>query len=332
MKLATLRDGNRDGMLAVVSKDLVTACSAASIAATMQDALDDWDKTSVALRDLSGKLNRGEARGAFPFDPRKAMAPLPRAYQWVDGSVYSNHNELMRRAFDGEPRPPEPPPREPKVYQGGSDHFLGPCDDIVAADEAWGIDFEGEVAVVTRDVAMQTSAADAERSILLITLTNDISLRNLIPAEMAKRFGFYQSKPASSFSPIAATPDELGGAWHGGLVHLPLLLYLNGEEFGRPNAGVGARFNFFDLIAYTTKTRRLCAGTIVGGGTVSNADPAVGSACIAERRAQERITFGAPKTPYLRFGDRIRIEMLDESGQSIFGAMDQRIAALPAGA
>lgn len=326
MKLATLKDGTRDGRLIVVSRDLSRACPADAIAPTMQRALDDWERSAPALRGLFDALNRGAPAVSFPFDPRRVAAPLPRAYQWADGSIYRNHGELMKRAFDTENRIGFPV-HEPLMYQGGSDDFAGPCDDIVVADESWGIDFEGEVAVVTADVGMQTSAEEAALRIRLVMLANDVSLRNLIMAELAKGFGFFQSKPASSFSPVAVTPEELGGHWRGGLVHLPLRLYWNGVEFGRPDAGVGASFNFPQLIAHAAKTRNLCAGTIVGSGTVSNDDPSAGSACIAERRAAERIARGAPETPFMRFGDRIRIEMLDRDGQSIFGAIDQKVVA-----
>ena len=326
MKLATLKDGTRDGNLIVVSRDLSVACAADGIAPTMQRALDEWERSAPALRGLYDALNRGTATASFAFDPRRVASPLPRAYQWADGSSYKNHGELMKRAFDTDNKIGFPVD-EPLMYQGGSDEFIGPCDDIVVADESWGIDFEGEVAVVTTDVKMQTSAREAATRICLVMLANDVSLRNLIMAELAKGFGFYQSKPASSFSPVAVTPDELGGNWRDGLVHLPLRLYWNGLEFGKPDAGVGASFNFPQLIAHAAKTRNLCAGTIVGSGTVSNDDPSTGSACIAERRAAERIAHGAPKTTFMRFGDRIRIEMLNGDGQSIFGAIDQKIVA-----
>ena len=324
MKLATLKDGTRDGRLIVVSRDLSIACEARSIAATLQRALDDWAGTAPALGELYARLNRGSVEEAFPFDSRRVMAPLPRAYQWADGSTYRHHAELMERAFDSENKI-DFTIQEPKIYQGGSDDLIGCCDDIVAVDEAWGIDFEGEVAVITGDVRLQSQPPETESSIRLVMLANDVSLRNLIPAELAKRFGFYQSKPATSFSPVAVTPDELGGAWRDGLVHLPLRVDWNGVEFGRPNAGVGVTHNFFQLILHAAKTRNLCAGTIIGGGTVSNSDPSVGSACIAERRAQERIAHGTPKTPYMKCGDRVRIEMLDASGKSVFGAIDQTV-------
>ena len=330
MKLATLKNGSRDGRLVVVSRDLATACAAEGIAATLQQALDNWSNSAGALRHLYESLNRGAAGGAFAFDPRSAMSPLPRAYQWVDGSVYKNHGELMKRAFDTENKVPFRED-EPMMYQGGSDDFIGPCDDIPAVDEAWGIDFEGEMAVITDDVPMQTGAAQSATRIRLLMVANDISLRNLIMNELSKGFGFVQSKPTSSFSPVAVTPDELGDAWHGNMAHLPLRLYLNGQEFGKPNAGVGTRFNFGDLIAHVAKTRHLCAGSIIGSGTVSNAGPDAGSACIAERRAIERIAHGEARTPFMKFGDRIRIEMLDAAGKSIFGAIDQTVVQYTAG-
>jgi fumarylacetoacetate (FAA) hydrolase len=324
MKLATVKDGSRDGMLVVVSRDLSTACEASGVASTMQCALDDWARTRPSLEELYERLNAGKAERSFKFSSRRAMAPLPRAYQWADGSVFGNHGELMKKAFERDNKLAFRTD-EPLMYQGGSDDMLGPCDDIVAADEAWGIDFEGEVAVVTGDVRMQTPAAKAEAGIRLVMLANDVSLRNLIMGELAKGFGFYQSKPATSFSPVAVTPDELGSAWRGAMVHLPLRVFHNGAEFGKPNAGVGASFNFAQLIAHAARTRNLCSGSIVGSGTVSNADPAAGSACIAERRAIERIAHGAPRTPFLKFGDRVRIEMLDEEGRSIFGAIEQTV-------
>jgi fumarylacetoacetate (FAA) hydrolase len=324
MKLATLKDSSRDGRLAVVSRDLKLACYCEGIAPTMQRVLDDWQQVSPALEALSLQLNSGKAANTFAFDPRLAAAPLPRAYQFIDGSGYRNHGELMTRAFDGDNKIGFPLD-QPLMYQGCSDNLLGPCDDIVAADEQWGIDFEGEVAVVTGDVPMGISAAEAGTCIRLVMLVNDVSLRNLILPELSKGFGFVQSKPASSFSPVAVTLDELAGAWRGDTVHLPLRINLNGTEFGRVNAGIGATFAFPDFIAHAAKTRALCAGTIVGGGTVSNAEPGVGSSCIAERRALERIQQGSPATPFLKFGDRVRIEMIDASGQSVFGAIDQNI-------
>jgi fumarylacetoacetate (FAA) hydrolase len=330
MKLATLKDGTRDGRLVVVSRDLSRACGAQDIAPTLQRALDEWDRCAPALETLSSALNRGEAAGTFPFDPRQAAAPLPRAYQFADGSGYMHHGKLMMRAFDTENKI-DFPQNEPLVYQGCSDTLIGPCDDIEVADESWGIDFEGELAVITGDVPMRISPRDAQSSIRLVMICNDVSLRNLIMPELAKGFGFVQSKPASSFSPVAATPDELGPAWRDGRVHLPLRIDVNGTQFGKVNAGIGASFSFPDFIAHVARTRRLCAGSIVGGGTISNAEPGVGSSCIAERRAIERIESGAPKTEFLQFGDRVRLEVFDAGGHSVFGAIDQVIARFKGG-
>ena len=331
MKLATLKDGTRDGQLVVVSRDLGRCVAVPEIARTLQAALDDWDNVAPALAAIFAELDAGRLADAERFDARAAMAPLPRAFQWADGSAYVNHVALVRRA-----RGAEMPPSfwtDPLMYQGASDNMLGACDDIVLGDEAWGIDFEAEVAVITGDVPMGTSAADAIRPIRLLMLANDVSLRNLIPAELAKGFGFVQSKPASSFSPVAATPDELGDAWHGGKVHLPLVSHLNGALFGRPNAGVDMTFDFATLIAHVAKTRQLETGTIIGSGTVSNTEsggpgrPAaaggVGYSCIAEQRMVETILQGAAATPFMRFGDSVRIEMLDADGRSVFGAIDQ---------
>jgi fumarylacetoacetate (FAA) hydrolase len=340
MKLATQHDGTRDGRLVVVDRHLARCVAVPEIARTMQGALDDWTRKAPALDAISEALDAGRMPDAFAFDPQAAMAPLPRAYQWADGSAYVNHVELVRRAR-GATMPPEFW-TDPLMYQGASDHMLGPREDIVLADEAWGIDFEGEVAVITGDVPMGTPADDAGRHIRLVMLVNDVSLRNLIPAELAKGFGFLQSKPASSFSPVAVTPDELGDAWHDARVHLPLLSFLNGQPFGRPNAGVDMTFSFAQLIAHAAKTRDLVAGSIVGSGTVSNKEnggpgrPAaaggVGYSCIAEQRTVETLQGGKPVTPFMRFGDRIRLEMLDAAGRSVFGAIDQRVvAALRAG-
>ena len=333
MKLATLRDGTRDGRLVVVSRNLARFVEVPEIARTLQDALDDWPRLEPALAAIASELDAGRLPDAQPFDPAKAMAPLPRAYQWADGSAYVNHVELVRRAR-GAAMPPEFW-TDPLMYQGASDRMLGACEDIVLADEAWGIDFEGEVAVVTGDVPMGTGEREALGLVRLVVLVNDVSLRNLIPAELAKGFGFLQSKPASGFSPVAVTPDELGAAWRDGRVHRPLVTHLNGALFGRPDAGVDMTFPFGRLVAHLAKTRDLCAGTIVGSGTVSNREnggpgrPAseggVGYSCIAEQRTVETILAGKPSTPFMRFGDRVRIEMTDEHGRSIFGAIDQRL-------
>ena len=324
MKLATLKDGTRDGQLAVVSRDLKTAVLADGIAPTLQRALDDWHFIAPQLENLYGELNSGRALRAFDFDARQCMAPLPRAYQWADGSAYVNHVELVRKARKAEM--PATFWTDPLMYQGGADDFIGPTDDILLASEEWGIDFEGEVAVVTDDVPQGATAADAAAHIKLLMLVNDVSLRNLIPAELAKGFGFLQSKPASSFSPVAVTPDELGNTWHDGKVHLPLRVTWNGALVGQPDAGVDMVFDFPQLIAHLTKTRNARAGSIIGSGTVSNKDSGKGYSCIAEKRCLETIADGEAKTPFMKFGDSIRIEMQDANGRSIFGAIDQRVA------
>jgi len=323
MKLATLKDGSRDGQLAVVARDLKTAHVADGIAPTLQAALDDWPFIAPQLDALYTELNAGRARRAFEFDPARCMAPLPRAYQWADGSAYLNHVELVRRA-----RGADMPPSfkdDPLMYQGGSDDFLGPLDDIELAHEEWGIDFESEVAVVTGDVAMGATPDQAHGQIRLLMLANDVSLRNLIPPELEKGFGFLQSKPATAFSPVAVTPDELGEAWRGGKVHLPLRSTWNGRLVGRPDAGLDMAFNFPQLIAHLCKTRNVRAGSIVGSGTVSNRDASTGYSCIAEQRCLETIEHGEPVTNFMRFGDTIRIEMLDEAGKSVFGAIEQTL-------
>ena len=334
MKLGTRDDGTRDGELVVVSSDLARCVAVPEIARTLQAALDAWSEAAPGLRAIASELDAGRLPDATAFDARHAMAPLPRAYQWVDGSAYVNHVELVRRAR-GAAMPPEFW-TDPLMYQGASDRMLGPCDDIVHADEAWGIDFEAEVAVITGDVPMGANAADAATHIRLVVLVNDVSLRNLIPAELTKGFGFLQSKPASAFSPVAVTPDALGDAWRAGKLHLPLVTHLNGALFGRPNAGVDMTFDFPMLIAHVVKTRVLAAGSIVGSGTVSNKEgggpgqPAVaggvGYSCIAEQRTVETIMEGKPRTPFMRFGDRVTIEMFDAAGRTIFGAIDQVVA------
>jgi len=322
MKLASLKSG-RDGALVVVSRDLARCVAVPHIAMTLQHALDHWSEAAPRLQQVYDLLNEGKAEGEQVFDPRACASPLPRAYQWADGSAYVTHVELVRKA-----RGAEMPPSfwtDPLMYQGGSDSFIGPCDPILAADEAWGIDFEGEVAVITDDVPMGSTPEAAEKHIKLLMLVNDVSLRNLIPAELAKNFGFFQSKPASAFSPVAVTPDELNGAWKDGKAHLPLTVTYNDQVFGHPDAGVDMTFSFPQLIAHAAKTRALVAGSIVGSGTVSNKSGNVGSACLAEKRTLETIESGKPVTPFMKFGDRIRIEMLDASGKSIFGAIDQQV-------
>jgi fumarylacetoacetate (FAA) hydrolase len=320
MKLASLKSG-RDGALVVVSRDLARCVAVPHIAMTMQHALDHWSEAAPRLMRVYDLMNEGPVDGEHPFEPRACTSPLPRAYQWADGSAYVTHVELVRKA-----RGAEMPPSfwtDPLMYQGGSDSFIGPCDPILAADEAWGIDFEGEVAVITDDVPMGTNAGHAEKHIKLLMLVNDVSLRNLIPAELAKNFGFFQSKPASAFSPVAVTPDELDQAWADGKAHLPLTVTYNGTRFGAPNAGVDMTFSFPQLIAHAAKTRAMVAGSIVGSGTVSNKSGDAGSACLAEKRTLETIANGEPVTPFMKFCDRIRIEMFDLDGKSIFGAIDQ---------
>jgi fumarylacetoacetate (FAA) hydrolase len=325
MKLATYRDGSRDGQLVVVSRDLRHAHYASATATRLQQALDDWNFHAPQLEELSQALNHGRTRHAFTFEPARCMAPLPRAYQWADGSAFINHVELVRKARSAEM--PESFYTDPLMYQGDSSDLLGACDDIVCASEEFGIDFEAEVAVVTGDIAMGASSETALEGIRLVMLANDVSLRNLIPAELAKGFGFFQSKPATAFSPVAVTPDELGAAWQGGRLHLDLVSSWNGEPVGRCNAGPEMTFHFGQLIAHTAKTRQVRAGSIVGSGTVSNKDWSRGYSCIAEKRAIETIESGAPQTAFMRYGDRIRIEMADEHGASVFGAIDQRVRA-----
>ena len=335
MKLASLKQG-RDGVLLVVSRDLSRAIHAKHIAPTLQAALDDWSALAPRLAELAADLDAGRCGDAFAFDQAVVTSPLPRAYQWADGSAYVNHVELVRRARGAQM--PSSFWLDPLIYQGGSDDFIAPHDDIVVADDGWDVDLEGEIAVVTDDVSMQTSREAASAHIKLLMLVNDVSLRGLIPGELDKNFGFFQSKPASAFAPVAVTPDELADAWDGGRVHLPLLAFVNGVAFGRPNAGVDMVFDFPQLIAHASRTRNLRAGTIIGSGTVSNrqdlaggtriADGGVGYTCIAEARMIEIIRDGAPTTPFLRYGDTVRLEMHDARGQSIFGSISQRVAPL----
>jgi fumarylacetoacetate (FAA) hydrolase len=326
MKLATLRDGSRDGQLAVVSRDLALAHYASDIAGRMQRALDDWQFVAPQLNDLYQTLNEGRARHAFAFDPRQCAAPLPRAYQWADGSAYVNHVELVRKARGADM--PESFWTDPLMYQGGSDDLLGAREDIVCASEEFGIDFEAEVTIVTDDVPMGATARETAAHIKLLMLANDVSLRNLIPAELAKGFGFFQSKPATAFSPVAVTPDELGHAWRENKVHRPLVVHLNGVKVGEPDAGVDMTFDFAQLIAHISRTRNVRAGSIVGSGTVSNIDRSRGYCCIAEKRTLESLADGKPATPFMKYGDVVRIEMFDDAGRSIFGAIEQRVAPL----
>ncbi len=321
MKLASLKAGGRDGTLVVVSKDLSRAVEVADIARTMQEALDDWETISPQLQSVATTLESGPIDGEFAFDPTAVASPLPRAYHWVDGSAYVNHVELVRKARGAEM--PESFWHDPLVYQGASDDFLGPREDFPVPSEEFGIDMEAETAVITDDVPMGCSSEAAGGHIKLMMIVNDVSLRNLIPAELGKGFGFYQSKPSTAFSPVAVTPDELGDNYVDGVFNLPLITSLNGEVMGRPNCGVDMTFNFQQLIAHVTKTRKLGAGAIVGSGTISNYDRSKGSSCLAEIRMLETIESGKPITPFMSFGDTVRIEMLDDKGQSIFGAIEQ---------
>lgn len=322
MKLASLKSG-RDGRLIVVSRDLSRAVGVADIAPTLQAALDGWDDAAPKLAERAAALETGKMAGVFPFDAGKCAAPLPRAYQWADGSAYVVHVELVRRARGAEL--PRSFWTDPLMYQGGSYNFLAARDPVPVGEESWGIDFESEIAAITDHVAMGIAADDAGPHIALLMLANDVSLRNLISEELAKGFGFFQSKIWTSFSPVAVTPDELGNAWDGRSIDLPLLTHVNGDLFGRPNAREGMVFGFPQLIAHAAKTRPLGAGTIIGSGTVANANREVGSSCIAERRAIETLELGAPKTPFLKFGDSVRIEMKGAEDHSIFGAIDQTI-------
>ena len=326
MKLATYKDGSRDGQLVVVSRDLASAHYASGIATRLQQVVDDWNFLSPQLEELSQSLNHGKTRHSFPFDPRLCMAPLPRACQWADGSAFINHVELVRKARNAEV--PASFYTDPLMYQGGSDDFIGACDDIVAVSTEHGIDFEAEVAVITGDVPMGTAPDAALEGIRLLMLANDVSLRHLIPAELAKGFGFFQSKPATAFSPVAVTPDELGAAWQGGRVHLNLESVWNGKRVGLCDAGPEMTFHFGQLIAHICKTRNVRAGSIVGSGTVSNKDWSRGYSCIAEKRAIETIEGGAPKTEFMQFGDTIRIEMKGADGASVFGAIAQKVVPL----
>lgn len=324
MKLGSLKsNNNRDGELCLVNQTLTTVVMATHIAPTLQYALDHWQTLKPKLLALNNVLHQGSATQTFAYQPELMASPLPRAYQWVDGSAYVNHVELVRKARGAEM--PENFWTDPLMYQGGSDSFLGPLEPISGLDEAFGIDFEAEVAVITDDVPMGVDAAMAADHIQLILLVNDVSLRNLIPNELAKGFGFLQSKPSSSFSPLALTPDELAPYWDGKRLHRPLKSYLNGQLFGEPDAGVDMTFSFPELIAHAAKTRCLAAGTIIGSGTVSNLDRSRGSSCIAEKRMLEIIEHGNPQTPFMRVGDNIRIVMEDEKGNNLFGEIHQEV-------
>jgi fumarylacetoacetate (FAA) hydrolase len=326
MKLATLKNHSRDGKLVVVSKDLSRAIEVPEIAETLQQAVDHWAACKPALEAYYHRLNRNEIDKCLPFNDQSNIAsPLPRAYQWADGSAYVNHVELVRKARGAEL--PENFWHEPLMYQGGSDTFLGPYDGIPLLNDQWGLDFEAEIAVITTDVFAAASKQEAENAICLLMLVNDVSLRNLIPAELTKGFGFFQSKPSSAFSPVAVTPDELGEAWDGKKVHLPLVTHFNEKLFGQPSAGIDMTFDFPTLIAHAAKTRPLCAGTIIGSGTVSNYDRSKGSSCIAEIRMLEILSAGKPMTSFMQQGDRVRIEMFDRNNETIFGAIHQTVVA-----
>ena len=334
MKLASLKSTTKDGQLIVVSKDLSRAIKVEHIALTMQQALDDWAAKAPQLEQVYQALCAATLPDSFAFEPQACGSPLPRAYQWADGSAYVNHVELVRQARGAEL--PESFWTDPLMYQGGSDDFLGPRDNIVFAQDNWGIDFEAEIAIVTGDVPMGTNSANAGSHIQLLMLVNDVSLRGLIPAELAKGFGFFQSKPSSAFSPVAVTPDELGEHWNANKVHLPLISHYNHQLFGKPNAGQDMTFDFAQLISHAAKTRNLGSGTVIGSGTVSNkqgtgwgssiADGGVGYSCIAELRMIETIRDGKPSTEFMKFGDWVKIEMLDNSGHSIFGAIEQQVS------
>ncbi|WP_353118846.1 fumarylacetoacetate hydrolase family protein [Myroides odoratus] len=321
MKLASINNGTRDGQLVVVSKDLTKAVVVSEIATTMQAALDQWATKEALLKEVYDNLNAGTLSNTIDFTAAKVMAPIPRAYHWADGSAYVTHVELVRKARNAEL--PESFWTDPLMYMGASDAFIGATDDIEIENEAWGIDFESEVAVITDDVPPGVSADEALKHIKLITILNDVSLRNLIPAELGKQFGFYQSKPWTAFAPVVVTPDELEGVWKDGKVHLPLHSTLNGVLVGSPNAGIDMTFNFGQLVAHAAKTRSLMAGTVIGSGTVANQGSPTGSSCLAEVRCLETIKDGKPSTPFMQFGDRIEIEMMDNEGKTIFGRINQ---------
>jgi fumarylacetoacetate (FAA) hydrolase len=323
MKLATLKNNTRDGQLVVVNRSLNKAVVVTEIAKTLQAAIDDWDNISSKLEEVYKLLNSGEVANTIDFVQEHCESPLPRAYQWADGSAYVNHVELVRKARNAEM--PETFWTDPLMYQGGSDAFIGPRDDILIGSEDFGIDFESEVAVITGDVPMAVSPEDASQYIKLFMLVNDVSLRNLIPGELAKGFGFFASKPSSAFSPVAVTPDELGNAWDGKKLHLPLTTHLNSKLFGQPNCGIDMTFDFPTIVAHAAKTRPLSAGCVVGSGTISNYDRSAGSSCLAEVRMLEIIADGKPSTPFMSFGDSVRIEMFDSQGDTIFGAIEQQV-------
>ena len=327
MKLASLKGPGRDGTLLVVSRDLARAIDVRSIAPTLQYALEHWDAVLPALKDVAAGLEGGAERHAIDFQAalsrNEVAAPLPRAYEWLDGSAYLTHVERVRRARND--KVPESFYTDPLMYQGGAGSMMGPRDVVRVMSEDWGVDLEGEVVAITGDVRMGAAPAEAARSVRLLTLVNDVSFRRLIPAELAKGFGFVNGKGANALAPVAITPDELGDAWRDGKVHLELRCEVNGKRLGSPNAGVDAQFSLFDLIAHAAKTRDLCAGTMIGTGTISNRDPATGYACLMEARLVEQVEQGAAKTPFLRFGDTVKIEMRDRQGESVFGSIEQRV-------
>lgn len=323
MKLATRKNGTRDGELLIVSKDNSKAMVVGDIAPTMQSLLDDWADKSPALLERYESLNAGTAEAAFDVDVKTLHSPFPRAYAWIDGSAYINHIVLVRKARGAEP--PATLKTDPLVYQGGSDTFLAPLDDIPLADTSWGCDFESEIAIVMDDTPQGVKAEDVGQYVRLVMLCNDVSLRNLIPGELAKGFGFFTSKPSSAFSPFAITPDELGDAWQNGRLHLPLITHLNGEKYGDPDAGPEMHFSFFEIVEHICKSRSLSAGTIVGSGTISNEDRSRGSSCLAEKRMIEKIETGEFKTPFMNYGDRVEIEMFNADGESLFGKIDQTV-------
>ena len=323
MKLATINNGTRDGSLIVVSKNLKKAYKPESICSSLIQALENWERTSDLLKNISDDLNNGEIRNSFRLDFTKLTSPLPRTYQWLDGSAYLSHVKRVRKARNAEM--PESFLTDPLMYQGNSDSFLGPYDDLPLKDEDWGADFESEVAVITNDTPMGVSSEQAENYICLLMLVNDYSLRNLIPGELAKGFGFIHGKPSGCFSPIAVTPDELGEYWKNSKLHLPLNTWLNNELFGSPNAGVDMQFGFNQLVSHASKTRKLAAGSIIGSGTVSNEDESTGASCLVEKRVIEITRTGEAFTPYLKYGDKVKIDMLDENDNSIFGAIEQEV-------
>ncbi len=323
MKLATLKEGGRDGTLIVVNRDMTRAVEAKDIAASLQAALDDWDHTAPRLNALYDELNAGQVEDAFDLDLQALAAPLPRCYQFLDGSAYLPHVERVRKARGAEV--PESFFTDPLMYQAVSDGFMGPLDDIAMGSTEWGIDFESEIGVITDDVPMGASPEECARHIQLVTILNDVSLRNLIPGELAKGFGFLQSKPRSSLAPVVVTPDELGDAWKDEKLHLPLVTHYNGKLFGEPEAGEDMQFSFAELLAHAAKSRPLAAGTLLGSGTIANQDTSKGASCLAEKRMLEIIANGKPETPFMQFGDKVRIEMKTRDGESLFGAIEQEV-------